>query len=268
MSNREEDLRQTEELITIIMPCYNAQLFVGEAIQSVINQTWPNWELLVIDDGSKDKTGEIASQFAQQDSRVRVIYNEKNMGVSITRNRGIDMAQGKWIAFLDADDLWEPDKLQKQLDLSAECKNSFIYTGYNHIDESGNRYGFTFTVPERASFETLSKWSYISTSGVLLQKDFLGTMRFERNDLREDYYLWLRLLKKTDYACGIDDALHSVRHVSGSRSSDKKKMLMQTYKVHRLVGRLPFMAMVNTLSHFSKAFILKYRHFRRENHLL
>jgi teichuronic acid biosynthesis glycosyltransferase TuaG len=253
--------QQPGELVSIIMPCYNAEAFVGEAIASVVHQTWQNWELLVIDDGSRDASLQVVSEWARKDSRVQSMPNPQNMGVSKTRNRGIGLAKGQWIAFLDSDDVWRKDKLEQQLKLAEATGSLFLYTGYSHIDEFGKQYGFEFKMPEQATFNTLSKWCYISTSGVLLSRDFLANDRFERNDLREDYYLWLRLLKRTTQAVGVTESLHFVRHVKGSRSSNKIAMLSQTYGVHRLMERSVVASIYYTFSHFFKAFFLKYRHF-------
>lgn len=116
------------DLVSVIMPCYNAQDYLEEAIVSVIGQTWTDWELLVIDDGSKDQSKAIAERWAKTDSRIRAISNPQNIGVSKTRNRGIDMASGEWIAFLDSDDVWESEKLTKQLKLAKKENSHFIFT--------------------------------------------------------------------------------------------------------------------------------------------
>lgn len=119
-----------QPLVSVIMPAYNAEKYIGEAIASVCAQTYENWELLILDDGSADRTAEIAQAYAQRDARIRVLRNPQNMGVARTRNRGFDLAQGEWIALLDSDDRWHVQKLEKQLALAVHSGSRLLYTSY------------------------------------------------------------------------------------------------------------------------------------------
>lgn len=255
----------TTPRVSVIVPCYNASRFVRYAVESILNQTEDDFELLLIDDSSSDNTAQILSELREIDQRIEVYYNKINRGVSYCRNLGIEQAKGEWIAFLDADDVWYSKKLELQLELATKTSSPFVYTSYSHLDENGKEYEFTYSIPEQTTFKRLSKWSHISTSGVLLRKSFLSSDRFERNDLREDYYLWLRLLKRTPMAVGINEPLHAVRHVKNSRSANKKHMFIQTYKVHRLMKQSALTSVVNTVCHFGRAFFLKYRYFSKDN---
>lgn len=249
-------------LVSVIMPCYNAQDFVGEAIQSVLKQTWQNFELLVIDDGSRDSSRDIVSQWAKRDSRVQAIINEQNMGVSKTRNRGIGLSKGSWIAFLDSDDAWEKDKLEKQLALADRQTAQFVFTAASVINQHSKLLGRMSSLPEQVAYQRLQRWNMITCSSVLLTREALGELRFEHDDSREDYLLWLRVLKKIDTAYCVTEPLVRYRVITGSRSSNKVKMLRDTYRVHRheKQGHVP--SWLYTFSHFYHAFVHKYRHIK------
>ena len=136
-----------EELVSIIMPSYNTGKFIGETINSVIDQTYINWELIIVDDCSSDNTDEIIKNI--KDSRIVYLKNEKNMGAAVSRNRALREAKGKWIAFLDSDDLWKENKLEKQIKFMKDNNYYFSYTNYIEIDENGNQNGKKITGPKR-----------------------------------------------------------------------------------------------------------------------
>lgn len=251
--------QQPGELVSIIMPCYNAEAFVGEAIASVVDQTWQNWELLVIDDGSRDASLQVVSEWARKDSRVQSLPNPQNMGVSKTRNRGIGLAKGQWIAFLDSDDVWEEDKLARQMALATKEGAGFLFTACSIIDQHGKHLGAMAPISDKVTFAQLQKWNRITCSSVLLGKEALGSLRFEHDDSREDYLLWLRVLKSLDAAYALNEHLVRYRIISGSRSANKVKMLRDTYRVHRHLDTNPVLSALFTLSHFFNAFRNKYR---------
>lgn len=250
-------------LVTIIMPCYNAENYIGEAIQSVENQTWSEWELLVIDDGSTDKSREIAKKRSDNDARIQLIVNQNNVGVSKTRNRGIDMARGEWIAFLDSDDVWEPEKLSKQLSLAAKEKSKFVYTRISMINQDGTRIGLMSVLPATVDFFKLSRWNQITCSSVMILHAAIGNLRFEYDDTREDYLLWLRLLRELGIAHAINEPLVRNRIIKGSRSANKIKMFRDTYRVHRHLKTSVVKSVYFSLSHFIKTFMSKYRNIKR-----
>ena len=160
-------------LVSIIMPAYNSENYMESSINSVIKQTYENWELLIIDDASSDSTREIAHKYADGE-KIRLIVNDKNVGVSQSRNRGIHEAKGHWVAFLDSDDLWEPEKLGKQMDfLEKEDKARLVFTGSAFINEQGKRAEYILEVPEKVMFRRLLKQNIISWSSVVVQKELL-----------------------------------------------------------------------------------------------
>lgn len=158
-----------QPLVSVIMPAYNAEKYIGEAIASVCAQTYENWELLILDDGSGDRTAEIAQAYAQLDARIRVLRNPQNMGAAKTRNRGFDIAKGEWIALLDSDDVWHSDKLEKQLAVAGRAGVDIIYCSYALVNESGAHLS-DYIVPETTSYDAMLRESVLSCSTVLLRQ--------------------------------------------------------------------------------------------------
>ena len=147
------DTQGTTPLVSVIMPAYNAEPFIEEAISSVLSQTTSDWELIVIDDGSSDCTQKIISKFTSEDARVHLIINEENMGVAKTRNRGLDLFQGKYVALLDSDDYWAPQMLEKMIARAEETGADIIYCSYALVDEQGKKVCNDFIVPPATTFE-------------------------------------------------------------------------------------------------------------------
>lgn len=227
---------RNDDLVSIIMPAYNCEKYVVEAIESVINQTYSNFELIVIDDGSKDNTLKIINDFAEKDNRIKALQNEKNSGVSETRNRGISLAEGNWIAFLDSDDIWVEEKLEKQMNYAKENKADFTFTGSAYIDEEGNPYSGIFKVPEKVSYRTLLRHNVITCSSVLVKRKYFENIKMEKDEMHEDYAVWLRILKLGISAYGVNEPLLIYRISKNSKSGNKIKTIKMTYKVFRFVG--------------------------------
>ena len=229
----------TEPLISVIMPAYNAERFIAEAIRSVQTQTYENWELLILDDGSMDRTCSISEEFARQDHRIRLLRNEKNMGVARTRNRGFDLCRGELVALLDADDTWREDKLTKQLDLLRRSGADLIYSSYAIVDPAGQKVRADYIVPEEISFRELLKENVVGCSAVLLRSELLEKNRFLPDYFHEDYVLWLQLLREGHRAAGCSEVLVNWRYVENSRSFDKKRAAKNRWQIYRRYLRLP-----------------------------
>lgn len=225
-------------LVSIIMPSYNAEKYIGQAIESVICQTYQNWELLIIDDASTDATARIAEDYAQHDGRIRVYRKPENSGVANSRNRGFELARGEWTALLDSDDIWYSDKLEKQLDLAKTSDAEIIYCGYEMIDVNGNKIS-EFTVPESADYSYMLKRCVISCSTALLARDVVQKNRFSTEYYQEDYALWLTLLKKGYRAAGCTEMLAGYRLVKNSRSSDKLLAAKNRWHIFRKAEKMP-----------------------------
>lgn len=225
-----------ETLVSIVMPAYNCEKYIDEAINSVLAQTYKNWELLVIDDGSKDATFQILSEFSKNDYRIKPLKNEKNLGVSATRNRGIELASGEWIAFLDSDDIWNPSKLEKQLEAADKTSVGFVFTGASYINEDGQPYKGIFEVPAKVSYKELRNQNVISCSSVIVKKKYFKNIKMERDDMHEDFAVWLRILRLGVTAYGINEPLLIYRISRDSKSGNKLKTIKMTYKVFRFTG--------------------------------
>lgn len=232
-------MSKKEALVSVIMPAYNCEKYVVEAINSVLAQTYKNWELLVLDDGSKDNTLQIIEEFSQKDSRIKALPNGKNMGVSATRNRGIELASGDWIAFLDSDDMWEPLKLEKQFEVVENKSAEFLFTGSSYINEEGEPFRGMFEVPEKVTYKRLRNQNVISCSSVLVKKKYFENIKMEKDEMHEDYAVWLRILKLGVTAYGVNEPLLIYRISRNSKSGNKIKTVKMTYKVFRFVGINP-----------------------------
>lgn len=247
-----------EVFVSIIMPAYNCEKHIGDAIKSVLAQTHIYWELLVIDDGSNDDTFRVISEFGEIDSRIKPQRNKKNMGVSATRNKGIEMASSEWIAFLDSDDMWVPSKLEKQLKMTRNNSIDFVFTGVSYINEKGEFYRGIFEVPEKVTYEKLRNQNVISCSSVLIKKQYLENIKMERDDIHEDYAVWLRILRSGITAYSINEPLLIYRISKSSKSGHKLKTINMTYKVFRFIGINPIGAAYFMCRH-AIASLRKYR---------
>ena len=224
-------------LVSVIMPAYNAEKYIGQAIESVQKQTYENWELLIIDDGSTDKTCELVNQKALEDSRICLHKNPENKGVSYTRNRGVQLAKGEWIAFLDSDDMWQPEKLQKQIDLAANKKDSaLIFTATAFMNEQGEPAKYILHVPYKITYWQLLKQNIISCSSVFVKKECMRDVKMPGDQMHEDFAAWLQILKKIPCAYGIDEPLLNYRISSGTKSSNKIKAFKMTMRVYKYIG--------------------------------
>lgn len=181
-----------QPLITVVMPNYNGHRFVEQAIDSVLNQTYPNFELLVVDDCSKDNSLQLIQQKAQSDDRIRVIALEHNAGVANARNVGIKEARGEFIALLDNDDLWTVDKLERQLALANKGAD-IVYCSYDFIDEKNNPIKKPFIVPQQTNFNKMLASSVISCSTSFIKTELMQAHLFNSDFYHEDYVLWMEL---------------------------------------------------------------------------
>lgn len=224
--------------VSIIMPAYNASRYIEEAITSVLSQTFTDWELLILDDGSSDETRSISQTYADRDPRILCLPNEQNLGVAQTRNRGVSLARGQWIAFLDSDDRWEPEKLQLQLETAHRQHADFLFTGSAFMDENSRPLDYVLTVPEQISYHRLLHQNLISCSSVLIKKDLIRDYPMRHGDiLHEDFAVWLQILRdKQICACGVNKPLLVYRVSSASKSGNKIKAGLMTLRVYRYLG--------------------------------
>nr|WP_214798888.1 glycosyltransferase family 2 protein [Exiguobacterium sp. s50] len=240
------------------MPAYNCEKYIQDAIDSVVKQSYQEWELLVLDDGSSDKTLEIVQKIEMTDRRIISLPNIKNLGVSATRNKGIEKASGEWIAFLDSDDMWEPSKLQKQIDLAIKNTGEFIFTGSSYINQEGTKLNGIFQVPDIVTYKSLLNQNVISCSSVMVKKRLFENVKMEKDDLHEDYAVWLKILNKNVAAYGINEPLLIYRLALNSKSGNKIKSIKMTYNVFRFIGLKPLESLYFTTKHLVGA-VIKYK---------
>ena len=249
------------ELVSIIMPAYNAGKTLPQAVDSVLAQTYSRWELIIIDDASRDDTWEIACAYTSRDSRVRVLRNEKNCGVSETRNRGLQAAQGQWLAFLDSDDAWETDKLRKQMVLASRQGVQLVFTGSAYMDARGDRLDWVLHVPETIGYRKLLKQNLISNSSVLIRKEQYEKHQLIASDIHEDFVCWLGFLRAGGMAYGIDEPLLIYRLSPSSKSGNKLRSAQMAWRSYRSIG-LGVMESLYYMAWYTITGIRKHRHLR------
>lgn len=224
----------TKPMVSVIMPVYNGAATIRQAIDSVYRQNVP-LELLVIDDGSTDQTVEILSAY-QDRPDFHYLKNAQNIGAAASRNRGVHEAHGQYIAFLDADDWWEDGKLKLQLDILKKTGRVLCSSGRELMNYDGSSTGKYIPVRETVSYRDLLRHNSINCSSVLLSKEVAAEFPMEHDDSHEDYLTWLKILHKYGPAAGIDKPLLKYRMSKSSKSGDKKKSAIMTYKVYRYMG--------------------------------
>lgn len=213
------------DLVSIIMPSWNTEKYIAETIQSVINQTYVNWELLIVDDCSTDRTDEIVEKF--KDKRIKYYHNGKNSGAAITRNKAMREAKGEWIAFLDSDDLWMPEKLEKQISFMKNNGYVFSYTEYEKIDEESNPLNIYVTGPEVVNKQKMYNYDYIGQLTMMYSAKYFGLIQIKDIKKNNDYAIRLKLFKKNDVCCYLlkeNLAKYRVRKQSISHDKLSKKL--------------------------------------------
>lgn len=221
---------KNKELISIISPVYNNSHHLPTCIESVLSQNYDNWELILIDDCSNDESKHIIELYQKKDSRIKGLFLKENVGAGKCRNIGIDYSTGDYLAFLDSDDYWHEEKLEKHVMFVKKHNYSFSYTAYTVVNEKGEGRGY-FKVPKKLGYKQLTLNNYILTSTVLVKRSFLSDTRFEAIRTRQDWILFLELLKKGEYSYGLNDLLTNYRISGNSLSSNKLKLIIPNFVV-------------------------------------
>jgi len=229
-------------LISIIMAAYNAEQTIEQAVSSVLKQSYKNFELLVIDDCSKDNTLSIVENFRKSDDRVKVIRNTQNSGVSYTRRHGLEKAKGEWIAILDSDDAWATDKLEKQIKLQKDTCADLLYTGSAFIDSDGNPIDWYLHAPYKIGYKQLLKQNLISNSSSLVRKELYSKYYVSDDGMHEDFAVWLGILKSGIFAYGVDEPLLIYRLSENSKSGNKFIAAKMNWNTYRYMGLNVFSA--------------------------
>ena len=222
-----------KDLVSVIMPSYNTAPYIAGSIRSVLAQTYENWELLIVDDCSTDCTDQVVAPFLN-DSRIRYLKNEHNSGAAVSRNRALREAKGRWIAFLDSDDLWMPEKLEKQIRFMEAHHCHFSYTNYIEHTESGEANGRMVTGPKKITKTGMYRYCWPGCLTVMYDAQWVGLIQIADIRKNNDYAMWLKVCKKADCYL-VDEVLSSyLRARSGSISSHGiRKMILWHYKLFR-----------------------------------
>jgi len=222
-------------LISIITPSYNSSKYIEKTIDSVISQTYKKWEMIIIDDASPDKANEIIKEYCKKDSRIKLIHLERNMGPANARNEGIKQARGKYIAFLDSDDIWLPTKLEKQVKFMQDNNLALTCSSYYTINETNKQIN-TRIVKESFSYSDMLKSNHIGNLTGIYDCEKLGKIYMEDVG-HEDYTLWLKVMKKTGKTKAVIEPLAKYRILSNSVSANKLKVLKWQWNIYRnIVG--------------------------------
>lgn len=231
-------MEKNNDLISIIVPIYNAEKFIRDTIETVLKQTYENWELLLVNDCSTDKSIELAKKFASE--KIKIYNMKKNSGAALTRNKGIELAKGKYICFLDADDLWDKRKLEKQITFIKQKDCAFTFTGYQFADENGKANGAKVYVPEKITYKQALKNTTIWTSTVMFDMNKLCKNDIYMPNVKrgQDTATWWKVLRKINIAYGMNEILSFYRRTTISLSSNKLKALKRTWNLYRNVEKL------------------------------
>lgn len=256
-----EDIGHRTEcpLVSVLMPAYNAERYIEQAIRSVMAQTVSDWELVVVDDASRDGTVPIVETLAREEPRIRLYRNPRNLGAARTRNRGLDLCRGQYVALLDCDDVWYPDKLEKQLLLARKENADIVYCGYAIVDEYGKKKWRDFLVPEYTDVESTLVKSVISCSTALLGRSVTEHYRFPLGYYHEDLALWLQLLGDGMKAVGTSQVLAEYRVRPRSRACDKLSVARRRWQIYRSMMGLSVRESAFYFVQYAAAGVRKYR---------
>lgn len=220
--------------VSIITPTFNSERFIAETILSVQAQTYKDWEMIIVDDCSTDRTAEIVASFQEKDSRIKYLYNSTNKGSAFSRNIAIQKAKGKWIAFLDSDDLWHPEKLEKQIEFMTRNDIHFSYTNYCEIDESSKEIGVLISGPEVITNKLMRAYCWPGCLTVMYDAEFLGLMQTAEIKINEEYALWIKISSVANCHL-LDENLAKYRRHNNSLTD---KSYLELTKWHYIMFRV------------------------------
>ncbi len=242
--------RNKDGLVSIIVPVYNVKQYIVETMDCVRSQTYQEWELLLVEDGSGDGTVDAITEYMKRtrDERIQLIKQPNNMGAARARNRGLEEAKGRYIAYLDADDLWVPEKLERELDFLQEKQAAFAFTGYEFADESGRGTGKVVRVPEMLTYKEALKNTTIFTTTVMFDTFRIPKELLEMPVMKsEDTALWWKVLRNGYTAYGLDENLVKYRRAGKSLSSNKLEALRRIWNLYR---KAEGMSVLSSAYHF------------------
>lgn len=228
----------SEKLVSIITPTYNCGEFIARTINSVQAQTYQNWEMIIVDDRSKDNTRDIVEAYMEKDPRIQYHLLEVNSGAAVARTKAMHLAKGSYIAFLDSDDIWLPDKLERQIKWMNDNGYSFSCTAYEQIDEDDNLLNRTIKTVQKTDYNRLLLDCPVGNSTVIYDVEKMGKFEVPNIRKRNDDALWLQMLKKEKYIWGMQDVLMQYRIRKNSISSNKLKVIKYHWILYREIEHL------------------------------
>ena len=252
----EKEKEIEKEKVSIIVPMYNAEKFIGKTIESVLAQTYQNWEMLIMNDVSTDNSLAIVSMYAKKDERIKIVNTEKNVGVVKGRNFLIDLASGKYIAFLDADDYWHNEKLEKQIKFMKEKNASISCTEYTRVKENEEKINDVI-IKEEISYNDMLKNNYLGCLTVMYDAEKIGKRYFKELEKNEDYVLWLEIVKDVNTIYGLKENLAYYRVLDNSRSSNKVKTAKVRWEIYRKIEKLSLLKSIYYFLHYAIRAVLK-----------
>lgn len=232
--------KNKEELVSIITPVYQCEKLIEETIKCVLEQTYTNWEMLLVDDCTQDNSADIVKKYAKMDERIKYFKLDENSGAATARNRALKESKGRFIAYLDADDLWKKNKLEKQITYMLENKYAFSCTDYEKIDEEGNSLNKIVKIPKKVTYNLFLRNTIIQTVGVMIDTKLTGKELLVMPNIRrrQDAATWCQLLKNGFDCYEIPENLSYYRVVNNSLSSNKFKAVKGTWYLYRKIEKL------------------------------
>lgn len=249
------DTLYNNELVSVIIPVYNVEKYIAKTIESVLNQTYKNIELILVDDCSKDNSGSIISKYVEGHKNIIYHLLDNNSGAAVARNKAIEIANGRYIAFLDSDDLWYPEKIEKQLDLMNQKEAAISFTAIEMIDENDELLKGKRNVIDEIDYKFLLKNTMIATSSVVIDRNKTGDFRMPLIRSGQDYATWLLLMREGKNAYGINEVLVKYRKGRQSLSSNKVKNIKKVWRIQTRNENInPVNASINSICYALNAF--------------
>lgn len=244
-------------LVSIIVPAYCASNHIEETIKSVISQTYCDWEMIIIDDCSSDNTCNLVEYWCEKDTRIKLYHMPVNSGPAATRNMGLENANGRWIAFLDSDDYWLPQKLKISIEFAVKNNAAIIFTGFKRINADGSKVGKYISVPNTLNYNDFLGNTAIATSTVLIDKEKFSDIRMQ-SVYYDDFVCFLEILKAGFLAYGLDEDLMRYRVINGSISRNKLRSALEVWNVYRKIERLSLSLSIRSFTSYAIRALIKY----------
>ena len=243
-----------EGLVSIVTPAYNCGKYIGETIESVLKQSYENWEMIIVDDCSTDNTRSVVEEYTKRDKRIKYYSLDVNSGAAVARTKAMELASGEYIAFLDSDDLWMPNKLEKQISFMKRNNYNFTCTAYEQVDENGNSLNKVIKAKKKTDYNGVLLSCPVGNSTVIYNAKNLGKFVVPNIRKRNDDALWLQILKKEKYIYGMPDILAKYRVRKDSISSNKLSLIKYHWKLYREIENL---SILRSLFHICCWIIIK-----------